>query len=74
MCIALPVQVICVEGASALVDDGARRRRVGCAMTPAVRDGDWALVSAGQIVAVIPADEAREVQALVRELRAEDGA
>lgn len=74
MCIAVPVQVISVEGSTALVDDGTRRRAAGCAMTPGVRPGDWALVTAGQIVAVVPADEAREAQALVRELRMEGDA
>lgn len=60
MCLAVPGQVISIEGLEALVDFQGNRLGVNCIMTPDVRPRDWVLVHAG--FAIAPIDEQQALQ------------
>jgi hydrogenase assembly chaperone HypC/HupF len=68
MCVSLPAQIVEAAADTALVDLGTTQQRVGRLLVPAARRGDWVLVNAGQIVAVISPDEAVEIRELLREV------
>jgi len=70
MCAAMPAQVITIKGDTATVALGGRRLTVGRRLLPKAQPGDWALVHAGQLVSLLPSEDALALQDLLRELSA----
>jgi hydrogenase expression/formation protein HypC len=75
MCLTTPGQIVRIDDAvpelrSADVDFGVATRTVNLAFTPEARVGDFVIVHSGFATRTLPADEAREALALVRELAA----
>ena len=68
MCLAVPAQVISIEGQEAHVDMSGVRRRISVALTPEVRIGDYVLVHTGFAINVLEEQEAQETLALFKEL------
>lgn len=59
MCLAIPAQVMSVEGTVAIVRVRGAEARADASMVP-VRPGDFVLVYAGLIVETLESEEARE--------------
>ncbi len=68
MCLAVPAEVLSVEGHEAEVDFGGVRRRVSVALTPEVQVGDYVVVHTGFAITVVDEEEAQETLKLFREL------
>jgi hydrogenase assembly chaperone HypC/HupF len=66
MCLTAPVRVISVESGTATVDIGGARREASTLAVPAVRPGDWALMSSGMLLRVLDAEHAAELHAALR--------
>lgn len=71
MCLAVPGQVIQVEGKSGKVDFLGVQRQVQLDLVPEAVAGDWVLVHAGFAIHRIDEEEARETLAMLRKLDAE---
>ena len=67
MCLAVPGQVIKVDGTSARVSFSGVERQVQLELVPGVVDGDWVLVHAGFAIQRIDAQEARETLELLQQ-------
>ena len=59
MCLAIPARVLSVDGSHAILDVRGREVRADASLV-AVNPGDYVLVSAGLIVQLMEAEEARE--------------
>jgi hydrogenase expression/formation protein HypC len=68
VCLAVPAEVIQIEGGFAQVDFGGVRRRIGMALVPEAKPGDYVLVHAGMAVQVIDLEEAQSTLQLLREV------
>lgn len=68
MCLAVPVEVISVQGSEAEVDIGGVRRSVSITLTPEVKVGDYVLLHTGYAISVIDEAEARETLDMLREM------
>lgn len=68
MCLAVPAEVITLEGAFARVDFGGVRRRISVALTPGVQPGQFVIVHAGMAIEIVDPDEAGSALALLREV------
>lgn len=68
MCLAVPAQVISIEGQEAEIDLSGVRRRISVALTPEARVGDYVLIHAGFAISVLDEKEALETLALFEEL------
>lgn len=68
MCLAVPAEVIQLDGSFAHVDFGGIRRRIGMALVPEAKCGDYVLVHAGMAIQVIDIDEAQQTLQLIREV------
>jgi hydrogenase expression/formation protein HypC len=73
MCIAIPGQVMAIDGERAEVDVLGSRRRAGTNLYPQVQVGDYVLINAGLIIEIMEAEEALANLALLKELMALDG-
>nr|WP_027871863.1 HypC/HybG/HupF family hydrogenase formation chaperone [[Eubacterium] cellulosolvens] len=71
MCVALPGEVIEVNGTDALVDFSGNRVMAKAGLTE-VKPGDRVLVHAGCIIQRVTVQEAEEMEALMRDLAAFD--
>jgi hydrogenase expression/formation protein HypC len=60
MCLAVPVQVIFIEGDEAEVEIGGVKRRVSIALTPEAKVGDYVLLHTGYAINVVDKAEAQE--------------
>ncbi len=67
MCLAVPVLIQEIEGQMAVVEMGGVRRKVGLALTPEARVGQYVLIHAGYAIGVLDEEEARETLAMMRE-------
>jgi hydrogenase assembly chaperone HypC/HupF len=63
MCLTRPVQVISVDGASAVVAIGNERRTASTLAVPEVAAGDWAILAAGLLVRVLDPETAHQIMA-----------
>jgi hydrogenase expression/formation protein HypC len=70
MCLAVPAQVIAINGDEAHVDMSGVRLRISVALTPEVRVGDYVLVHTGFSINVLDEQEAQETLRLFEELEA----
>jgi hydrogenase expression/formation protein HypC len=60
MCLAVPVQVVSVEGNRATVEVAGNRRAASLMLVPEVKVGDWVLLHAGFAITVLEEADARE--------------
>jgi len=68
MCLAVPVQVVSINGSEAEVDIGGVKRRVSITLTPDVRVGDYVLLHTGYAISVIDQAEAQETLRLLTDM------
>jgi len=68
MCLAVPVQVVSIEGNEAEVEIGGVRRRVSIMLTPEARVGDYVLLHTGYAINVIDEAEAQETLKILEEM------
>ncbi len=68
MCLAVPVQVVSIEGSEAEVEIGGVSRRVSIMLTPEVKVGDYVLLHTGYAINVIDEAEAQETLKLLEEI------
>ena len=68
MCLATPLRVVSVEGATARVDLSVAELLVRLDLVEEVRPGDYVLVHAGYAISCLSAEEARENLAILERL------
>lgn len=68
MCLAVPVQVVAINGDEAEVDAGGVRRRVSITLTPEVKVGQYVLLHTGYAINVIDEAEAKETLKLLEDM------
>lgn len=68
MCLAIPMQIVAVEGLLAVAEVDGVARRVRVDLLPEVNVGDYVLVHAGLAIARVDAAAAEETLSLLREL------
>lgn len=73
MCLTAPVRVtsIAPDGTATIVS-GDIERTASTLAVPEIRIGDWALLSAGLLIRIIPPDVATELAAAVRTASGDD--
>ena len=74
MCLAVPGRLVRIEGDLGFVEFQGAERRVGLALLPEARVGDYVLVHAGYAIQRMDEAEARENLELLEELLREDPA
>lgn len=72
MCLAIPAQVISVEGNTAIVDFGGVKRPVSIALLENLKPGDYVIVHTGYAIQKMDQKEAEESLELWREVLAGD--
>ncbi len=70
MCLAIPLQVIRVSGASAAVQSAGVELEIRLDLIDGVAEGDWVIVHAGYAITRLEAHEARETLAILERLEA----
>lgn len=68
MCLAVPVQVVSIEGNDAEVELGGVRRRVSIMLTPEAKVGDYVLLHTGYAINVVDEAEAQETLKILGEM------
>ncbi len=68
MCLAVPVQVVSIEGNEAEVEIGGVKRRISIILTPEVKVGDYVLLHTGYAINVIDEFEAQETLKMLGEM------
>jgi len=68
MCLAVPVQVVSIEGSEAEVEIGGVKRQVSIVLTPEAKVGDYVLLHTGYAINVIDEAEAQETLKLLEEM------
>jgi hydrogenase expression/formation protein HypC len=68
MCLAVPVQVVAINGDEAEVDAGGVRRRISITLTPEVKVGQYVLLHTGYAINVIDEAEAKETLRLLEDM------
>ena len=68
MCLAVPVQVVSIDGNEAEVEIGGVKRRVSIILTPEARVGDYVLLHTGYAINVIDEAEAQETLKILEEM------
>ena len=59
MCLAVPMQLVTIQGDRAAVAFDGNRMTVSVTLTPEAAEGDWVLVHAGYAITIVDPDEAR---------------
>lgn len=67
MCLALPAEVIAIEGEQATVDLGGVRKTISLALVQEVSVGDYVLVHVGYALGKVSPEEAERTLALFAE-------
>lgn len=62
MCLAIPMTIIRIDGATALALANGVETEVNCAMTPDIKINDKVLVHAGFVIEKLDEDQAREIE------------
>jgi hydrogenase expression/formation protein HypC len=73
MCLAVPAEVIAIDGNTAKVDFGGVTRQVNISLVSA-KTGDYVIVHAGYAIEVLDKEEAEKTLQLFRELLAQEDA
>lgn len=68
MCLAVPVQVVSIQGTEAEVEIGGVKRQVSIMLTPEVKVGDYVLLHTGYAINVIDEAEAQETLEMLTEM------
>ncbi len=68
MCLAVPVQIVTIQGAEAEVDIAGVRRRINIMLTPEAKVGDYVLLHTGYAINVVDEAEAQETLKLLEEM------
>jgi len=68
MCLAVPVEVVAIDGAEAEVNIGGVRRKVSLMLTPEAKVGDYVLLHTGYAISVVDEVEAAETLKLLEEM------
>jgi hydrogenase expression/formation protein HypC len=68
MCLAVPVEIVSIDGDEAETEIGGVRRRVSIAFTPEAKVGDYVLLHTGYAIGVIDEAEAEETMKLLEEI------
>lgn len=68
MCLAIPMQIVEIDGLVGVCDVGGIARKVRLDLLPEVTLGDFVLVHAGLAISRLDADEAEETLALLRRM------
>lgn len=68
MCLAVPVQIVAIEGTEAEVDIGGVRRRINIMLTPEAKVGDYVLLHTGYAINVVDEAEAQETLKILEEM------
>ena len=68
MCLAVPVQVLSIDGHEAEVDFSGVRRRISVVLTPDVRVGDYVVLHTGFAISILDQEEALQTLKLFQEL------
>ena len=74
MCLAMPMEVVRIEGARGLVRSAGIELEVGLELVQDVAPGDYVIVHAGYAISALPADEARETLAIFAQLEESEAA
>jgi len=74
MCLAVPAQLVDVDGANATADLHGNRMAISTLLTPDVAVGDWVLLHAGFAIQRIDAEAARRTWAVLEDLEDTVGA
>ena len=72
MCLAVPVQVVSIDGNEAEVEIGGVKRRVSIILTPETKVGDYVLLHTGYAINVIDEAEAQETLKILEEMASYD--
>ncbi len=72
MCLAIPMRVVSVEGASGTVELGGVKQPVNFSLLPEVAPGEYVIVHAGFALERLDEAEARRTIELINELTAPD--
>ena len=72
MCLAVPVQVVSIDGNEAEVEIGRVKRRVSIMLTPEAKVGDYVLLHTGYAINVIDEAEAQETLKILEEMASLD--
>jgi hydrogenase expression/formation protein HypC len=73
MCVAVPMQVLSIEGDQAITEvDGVKREASLMLLDQQVQVGDFVVIHAGFAISKLDEQEARETLALMREIFAGD--
>jgi len=70
MCLALPMQVVCMEGTFALCEGRNGRERIDTLLSGPLEPGQWALCFLGAVREVIAAERAAQIGAALAGLEA----
>jgi hydrogenase expression/formation protein HypC len=73
MCVAVPAEIISINGSEAEVNMDGARRRASITLTPHAQVGDYVLLHAGFAIRVIDLDEAQATLDLLRDISAANG-
>lgn len=73
MCLAVPGEIIKIEGIKAEVSFSGAIRNVDLSLISGAKLGDYVLVHAGCAIQIVPSDEARETIELFEEVFSESG-
>jgi hydrogenase expression/formation protein HypC len=68
MCLAVPAEVLSIDGQEAEVDFGGVKRRISVVLTPEAHVGDYVVIHTGFAISVLDEKEAKETLRLFREL------
>ena len=72
MCLAVPVQVVSIDGNEAEVEIGGVKRRVSIILTPEASVGDYVLLHTGYAINIIDEAEALETLKILEEMASYD--
>jgi len=70
MCVAVPAEIISIEGTEAEVNIGGTQRRISIYLTPEAKVGEYVLLHAGFSIRVIDCDEAQATIKLLKDINA----
>jgi hydrogenase expression/formation protein HypC len=68
MCIAIPAQVVEIDGDKGIVNLGGVNKEINFSFTPEVKEGDWVLMHTGFALNVMSEEDAQETLKLFKEL------
>lgn len=71
MCVAIPAEIISINGTQAEVNLEGVHRKISLYLTPEAKIGDYVLLHAGFAIRVIDMEEAKETMALLRKISSE---